>query len=164
MRLFCALLLPQVALDALEAWYPEVLVNRPGARRVRRENLHVTLRFFGEFATEDALRMLDDAWSSCGALPLEFRLTGTGCFNDSAVWVGGDFSKGVHALAKAAGNGSFLPHITIARLSGGNPPALPPLPPGVSGLLDGMALLDSTLTPRGPVYGVLRRWTAGGLP
>lgn len=164
MRLFSALLLPRNALDALETWYPEVLANRPGTRRVRRENLHLTLRFFGEFPPEDARRILDEAWSSYGALPLEFRLTGTGCFNHSAVWVGGDFSQGVYGLAQAAGNRSFVPHITMARLSGGHPPALPPVPPGISGLLDGMTLFESTLTPRGPVYSVVCRWVAGGLP
>ncbi len=164
MRLFSALLLPRNALDALEAWYPQVLANRPGTRRVRRENLHLTLRFFGEFPPEDALSILDDAWSSHGALPLEFNLTRTGCFNDSAVWVGGSFSPGVGRLAEAAGNRSFVPHITIARLSGRRPPALPPFPSGISGLLDGMALFESTLTPLGPVYRVLSRWVAGGLP
>jgi 2'-5' RNA ligase len=163
-RLFSALLLPQSALDAIEAWYPKVLADRPGTRRVRRENLHLTLRFFGEFLHEDAIRILEDAWASCAALPLEFMLTGTGCFNDSAVWVGGSFSPGVYGLAKAAGNRSFVPHVTIARLSGGHPPALPPVPPGISGFLDGMALFESTLTPRGPVYRVVSRWVAEGLP
>lgn len=164
MRLFSALLLPPGALNALETWYPQVLANRPGARRVSRENLHLTVRFFGEFDPEDALMILDAAWSAHGALPLEFRITKTGCFHDSTVWVGGSFCPGVYGLAKAAGNRSFVPHITIARLSGGRPPDLPPLPPGISGLLDGMALFESTLTPRGPVYRALSRWVAGGLP
>jgi len=163
-RLFSALLLPQKALDAIEAWYPKVLADRPGTRRVRRENIHLTIRFFGEFRQEDARSILEDAWASCSGLPLEFTLTGTGCFNGRAVWVGGSFSPGVCGLAKAAGNRSFLPHITVARLSGGHPPILPPLPPGIAGMFDGMTLFESTLTPRGPVYSVVSAWVAEGLP
>ena len=44
-RLFCALRLPHDWLDGLVAWQQQLDVR--GARRVARENLHVTLAFLG---------------------------------------------------------------------------------------------------------------------
>lgn len=162
--MFAALLLPGNAIDAIWAWYPRVLADLPGTRRVSRGNLHLTLRFFGEFHPRDACMVLDEAWSSHGSMPMEFRLERTGCFRGGAVWVGGYFSPGVFSLAEAAGNSSFVPHITVARLSGGRPPALPPIPEGISGFLEGMTLFESSLTPRGPVYTEVSRWLQQDLP
>lgn len=163
MRLFAALLLPRTAIDGITRWYPGALSDRPGTRRVSSGNLHLTLRFFGDFPPGKAAGILNEAWASCGSLPMEFRLTTTGCFRGGAVWVGGTFSPGVFALAEAAGSRSFVPHITVARTRGGDPPVLPPLPAGISGRMDGMALFESTLSPQGPVYTRLFLWGAGDL-
>ncbi len=46
-RLFCALRLPGEVLDALVAWQRDALDVREGVRFAPRENLHVTLAFFG---------------------------------------------------------------------------------------------------------------------
>jgi 2'-5' RNA ligase len=47
LRLFCALRLPEDALDALEAWQTALEPRLSGGRLVPRGNLHVTLAFLG---------------------------------------------------------------------------------------------------------------------
>jgi 2'-5' RNA ligase len=47
LRLFCALRLPEDALDALESWQTALEPLRSGGRLVPRGNLHVTLAFLG---------------------------------------------------------------------------------------------------------------------
>lgn len=154
MRLFAALVLPEQALDALEGW----TLGFSGVRRVPRDSLHLTLMFFGEMEPSEAMGLMERAWATVLGEPLEYRLEGTGSFEDRVIWVGGTFSPGVHGLAKALGNRSFRPHITVARVSGGQVPSLAEPPPGLSGLFDGMALVQSTLTPRGALYTTLARW------
>ncbi len=153
MRLFAALPLPENTADTLERWCRGWLEGRPGVRLVPRGNLHLTLKFYGEYPLERARRELERAWRLGDGEPLDFDLTETGVFSGRVLWAGGSFSPGVGLLAAALGEKNHKPHVTVARLSRGAPPlSPPPLPPGLSGVFPGMALMESTLTPGGPLY------------
>lgn len=160
MRLFAALLLPRVTVGLLERWSREWLEGRPGVRLVPRENLHLTLKFYGEHPLEKARLELERAWSLRDGEPLRFNLAEAGAFGGRVLWAGGGFSRGVALLAAALGERNLKPHVTVARLSRGDPPPPPPpLPSGLSGVFSGMALMESTLTPRGAVYRQTALWT-----
>jgi 2'-5' RNA ligase len=101
-----------------------------GARWVEAENLHLTLRFIGEVA-EDQAEELDAALASVASPGFEMALLGLDCFHSRrrvrAVWTG---AVGGDALAKLrtriesalvrAGcepeHRKFTPHVTLARL------------------------------------------------
>ncbi len=164
MRLFAALFLPKPSLDALDGWSASAFAGVRGVRRVSRDNLHLTLRFFGEFDPAEAIRVIEKAWRVCGSPPLGYELCETGTFDGRVIWVGGAVSPGVADLARAMGNRAFKPHVTVARLEAGGGPCFPLPPLGLSGSFDCMALVRSTLTPGGPVYEPVHVWRQGGLP
>ncbi len=159
MRLFAALLLPRDTVDILDRWSREWLEGRPGVRRVSRENLHLTLKFYGEYPLEKARREMERAWSLLGDEPLRFDLTETGSFGGRVLWAGGFFSSGVGLLATALGERNHRPHVTVARISRGEPPPPPSLPSGLSGGFQGMALMESTLASGGSVYRQATLWS-----
>src|SRR5262249_13280590 len=69
-RLFCALRLPDVVLDELEAWGAEHLAERV----VSRENLHITLAFLGHrpfSEVADICRATRDAAAAAAPILLE---------------------------------------------------------------------------------------------
>jgi RNA 2',3'-cyclic 3'-phosphodiesterase len=127
-RLFAALPIP----DDIG----EVLARRqqglPGARWSPLENLHVTLRFFGE-VVETAAADLDAALASLSAEAFDVQLAGVGAFGDRdrmrAVWAGVTPSAPLTRLAgkcetaaRQAGlppeSRAFRPHVTLAYLRG----------------------------------------------
>ena len=129
-RLFTALLIPDDVADRL-VWLAGGL---RGARWIERGDLHLTLRFIGDIdgsMADDVARTLDDIRAG----PLTIALDGLDAF-------GGDRPKSVHAsvrpspalLALQAAQErrlqqvglkperrKFTPHITLARLKGGDP-------------------------------------------
>jgi 2'-5' RNA ligase len=161
LRLFAALLLPGATVGLLERWSRDWLEGRAGVRLVPRGNLHVTLKFYGEYPLGKARLEMERAWSLRDGEPLRFDISETGSFGGRVFWVGGGFSRGVAMLAADLGERNLKPHVTVARLSrGGLPPPPPPrLPSGLSGIFSGMALMESTLTPRGAVYRQAALWT-----
>lgn len=129
LRLFAALELPDDVAEPLMALQKGV----PGAAWRPRENLHLTLRFFGELA-EPTADDLDAELASIADLsaPFEVQLKGAGAFGGAephALWIGVGASA---ALAKLAADceraarrvrlkpepRKFSPHVTLAYLSG----------------------------------------------
>lgn len=161
MRLFVALGFTEPGLDALVELSSLFGSDNPGLRRVPRENLHLTLRFYGEAAPEDVERTVEEEIARKDFGPLNYRLDRLGTFGGRVLWVGGEVSPGVGDLAKALGNRSFRPHVTLARGSVGRGPVKePPFPPVIGGF-NGIVLYESVLTPGGPVYHRVNRWLQG---
>ena len=97
------------------------------------ENVHLTLKFFGNVAKEKLTRVSDAATRAAGAFgPFAIRIGGTGVFprrsRPQVLWVGVEDSSGqLSALQQrleeefaregfAKEDRGFRPHLTIARL------------------------------------------------
>lgn len=126
-RLFCALQLPEDALDALVAWQERELP--PGAgRRVPREHLHVTLAFLGHRpAAELAAVVAALHAAAASASPAELRPVRYRETRSVGMIVYEDVTGGATALARdlherleQAGlyrreARPWLPHVTVLR-------------------------------------------------
>jgi 2'-5' RNA ligase len=171
LRLFCALRLPDAALDTLSAWQAREL--REG-RVVPREHLHLTLAFLGHRPTEElepiagALRE-----SAAGAEPIrllperyrESRSVGMLVLKDlegtATRLAEGLFDRlerlGVYARERRA----WLPHVTVLRFR--RPPRLrPPLPELGEVVPSDAAVYISQLGPKGAEYFVVESFVLGG--
>lgn len=129
LRLFAALAIEDEAAERLLA----LMKGVPGAKWRPRENLHLTLRFFGEvteLVAEDLDVELEAATRGIG--PFELRLKGAGSFGGAdphALWIGVAESDALKQLAAACEKAArrvklkpeplkFTPHVTVAYLSG----------------------------------------------
>lgn len=184
MRTFVALALDAPARAALASWMAEVRPVLPGFRWTEPENLHLTLRFLGDTAP-GALPRLCEALAAVAAgfpgFPLTLR--GAGAFPHAGaprvLWAGAEggavlpalqsrLEERVRALGWAADTKPFRPHVTLARARDPRPradvaAALAPVrsrPWGIVAVED-VLLMQSTLTPAGPVYTPLARFPLG---
>ena len=171
LRLFCALRLPDAALDTLSAWEAREL--RDG-RVVPREHLHLTLAFLGHRPTEELeptagalresaaaaepIRLLSERYResrSVGMLVLK-DLDGT-----ATRLAEGLFDRlerlGVYERERRA----WLPHVTVLRFR--RPPRLrPPLPELGEVVPSDAAVYISQLGPKGAEYFVVESFVLGG--
>ena len=130
-RLFAALALPPDAGQALKLRQTGI----GGARWSPPQNLHVTLRFFGDLR-EDVARDLDVELLTLPMPPIDLMLEGAGCFQDGpgihAVWAGVTENPDLRRLAKACEAAArragikadlrlYRPHVTLAYLRHADP-------------------------------------------
>lgn len=125
LRVFAALPIPDEIADPVLSLMDHV----PGARWRPRENLHITLAFYGEL---DGLVIegLDAELACVSRAGFELKLSGVSRFGrkePSALWLGVEENSTLKALAKACRRAgeragvqlerrSYLPHLTIAYL------------------------------------------------
>jgi len=146
-----------------------------GIRWVRPENMHLTLRFFGD-VDEETLDEIEEVMLSVGRLhgPCQASVEGAGAF-PSAVrarvfWLGikddesgslralhANLEKGLEKIGFPAEDRPFTPHLTLGRARHRLPPArdiLEPLSDHSCGELtvDRLVLFESRLQPTGAVY------------
>jgi 2'-5' RNA ligase len=131
MRLFVAIDLPDAVKDQLDALQTDV----PGARWVKRPQMHLTLFFLGE---TDRLTDIQAALAGIEARPFELTLTGVGRFPKRrkqpprVLWAGIDAEPDLTQLHHQvttilseigfeAEDRPFSPHITLARLKTRDP-------------------------------------------
>jgi 2'-5' RNA ligase len=128
-RLFAALALPDDVAEQLTA----LMRGVGGAKWRPRENLHLTLRFFGE-VQEPIADEIDFELSQLaeGAAPFELRLKGAGSFGGAdphALWIGAADNPTLVRLATACERAArraglkpephkFTAHVTLAYLRG----------------------------------------------
>ena len=152
-----------------------------GARWRALENLHVTLRFFGDIA-EDVAADLDAELSRIAAPPFEIVLEGAGSFGQGremrAVWAGVADNPELRSLAgkcetaaRRAGligeRRPYRPHVTLAYLKRADPAEVgrwvadnnllqsPPI------RVTWFGLWSSTLHPQGSRYDLQREYPLG---
>jgi 2'-5' RNA ligase len=132
-RLFTAIELP----DEIRTELYRLHLPLPGARWIRPEDYHLTLRFAGDIDSRQAREFAGNI-AAIDADVFELRLSGLGAFggNDpSAVFAEAAPSPALDALAKAhekaARNAglapdkrAFKPHVTLARLRNSNAEAV----------------------------------------
>lgn len=128
LRLFAGLAIPDAVADRLQA----LQRGLPGAKWRPRENLHLTLCFFGDVQETTARDLdceLEAAALAAPAFPM--RLKGAGWFGGAephAVWIGVEENAALRALAASclrAGRKvglapdarKFAPHVTLAYVS-----------------------------------------------
>lgn len=164
MRLFVSLKLSSNSIQKIEEWRKPLVEEYQDLRWTREDQLHVTLRFFGD---RDPDRVISEikALHLEDCLPVEYTLSGTGHFGNppSVLWLSGKFSSNVFLMARglasipdgdgrSGGGRDFTPHVTIARLKrGGQFPSLI-FDRKIAGTGSYINLISSRLTPDGPVY------------
>jgi 2'-5' RNA ligase len=168
-RLFVAVDLPDEVKDGLGALCSGV----SGAKWVRREQMHLTLRFIGD-ADDNQFEAIKAALGSISALTFAMRLEGVGQFppkgKPRVLWVGVKAPPALAALQQTVNTSldklglppedhPFSPHITLARLK------TPPPPESTRQFFDRHAafktdafpveswiLFSSQLMPQGSIY------------
>lgn len=147
MRLFAAINIPSEYLKTIDV---------PG-RRVRA--YHITLKFYGEDEPEKLITELEKVEFA----PFFIRLTEIGAFpklkNARVVWAGVEPWDELLKLQKQISSERFHPHITLSR---NRKPVLIEqfkLEP-IEYKVDSFELIESKLTPEGPVYRTIRIFAA----
>ena len=129
-RLFTAIEIPEI----VRAQLALVRGNLPGAKWVEMEDMHLTIRFFGDFGNLEA----DELVSTLARVdfdPFELKITGLGVFggrDPRALFAGIADSEPLNALQRASERAAraarlppetraFKPHITLARLKNAKP-------------------------------------------
>ena len=182
-RVFLALLLDDPLLE-LVVQAQQQLQRRIRSSAVRwtpRDQLHLTLKFFGNVPVEQLAAIeasLRETCRSQSVLPLELK--GFGCFPDSrrpkVMWLGlggattdlAHFQTRLHAATQEYGDHleerPFHPHLTLARIKNAAPAesreiaaALDASPPDrlAAWQANRLAFMESRLTPQGPIYRTL---------
>ena len=149
-----------------------------GARWLTEDQLHLTLRFIGEVDRHLA-RDVDAALSSIHHPGFAIALNGLGAFDRRGepvtLWAGVTPHEPLRALHKKVDQAlvrvgvepdrrAYMPHITIARLPRGAGPvgSLVERSGGIAGApftVEEFRLCESRLTPDGPIYSVVERYS-----
>jgi 2'-5' RNA ligase len=175
MRLFIAIPLPEDAAGRAFALLPSVL---PGLRRVRAENLHLTLAFLGETA-EERLADVEAATAEAAAeiAPFRIRLDRASRFPERGrprvVWLGigegltpverlgSGVASGLRARALRFDDRPLSPHLTLARVrEDASLAEARTVAAAVESLrvepiafaVDAITVFQSVLSPKGPRY------------
>jgi 2'-5' RNA ligase len=174
MRLFVAIPIPDPARGQILGLLGRLREGGWPVRWVHDEGLHMTLKFFGEVASE-RLDVIQEAlrFAAEGAGAVSLRLGDLGAFPSRTrpriLWVGIEapaslellqdrIERGCEAIGFPPEGTPFQPHVTLGRVREGQR-----LPPGglddhaegieqVSFLAEELVLYESLLTTRGPRY------------
>lgn len=134
MRLFIALDIEEEIRQRIGRFLDGIREFAPEARWVRPESLHVTLKFVGERAEEDVLR-IRQALSSVAGPTVEITLRGYGFFPSAKLmrvfWLGVEAGPELAALAIRIDRAmadigipeeehAYTPHLTLARGGSGS--------------------------------------------
>ena len=175
-RAFIAIELPQNVkqeLGQVSKTLAAQLLSR-SVRWVQPANMHLTLRFLGDTAVSRLPRLaqaLDDLVTKHSSFQLQ--LNRVGCFPNPkrprVIWIGVNGAEAILLAIKrelderlvplgwATEDKPFHAHLTIGRVGNGRLPATMnwtvPVSP-VSFSVNGVHLIESQLTPKGPVYTV----------
>ena len=126
MRLFVALTPPPDVLADVAAALAPARTLQPDLRWIPVERWHLTLAFFGEVPDESLSGVTERVGRKLSHRPLprpiELSFSGSGQFSRRALWIGvaGDVDR-LRAVARAVSTDRrpYRPHLTVARLRGG---------------------------------------------
>jgi 2'-5' RNA ligase len=172
LRLFCALRLPENALDQLVDWQQAHL---RGGRIVPREHLHVTLAFLGTRPASDLEGIVASLAGAARGVrrPIGLRVASYRETRSVAMLVLDDaeaqataVADALHELLEALGvyrreARPWLPHVTVLRFRQ-RPRLRPPLPDLGAFSPSDAAVYHSALRPDGAQYTVLESVALGG--
>jgi RNA 2',3'-cyclic 3'-phosphodiesterase len=129
-RLFTAIEIPEI----VRAQLTLVRGHLPGAKWIEMEDLHLTIRFFGDISNLEADELVS-ALARVDFDPFELRITGLGVFggrDPRALFAAVGECEPLNALYRASERAAraarlppetraFKPHITLARLKNAKP-------------------------------------------
>jgi 2'-5' RNA ligase len=138
-RMFVAVRLPAAVAQELASLGRRLERSILDVRWVAEENLHFTLRFFGELAEDEVARAIAAATAVAASLTgFTLEIQGLGTFPESGrprvLWVGVgvgrealmELAQRLDTAFQAAGLGQadrpFAPHLTLGRFKDPNPP------------------------------------------
>lgn len=132
MRLFVALDFPDAVRQRLRELIAKLQPHSSGARWVKPEGMHVTLKFIGS-ADADKVDAIRSALASVGsAQPVDMKFRGVGFFPNvrrpRVIWCGidaspnlatlvADIDRALTPLGIASEARGFVPHLTLARFN-----------------------------------------------
>ena len=171
MRLFVAVAPPGDVLADVDAALGPVRALQPELRWIPRERWHLTVAFYGEVPDESLAGLVDMVGDRLsrrgGGGPFDLAFSGAGQFARRAMWVGVDSDVDrLRVLAKAVDteHRPYRPHLTVARLRGGQDAAravaLMRSYAGTRWRVDAVHLVRSFLGPR-PRYETVESWRLG---
>jgi 2'-5' RNA ligase len=161
-RVFIAVPLPANVRRRIAELIADLKSAGAAVKWVEEENLHVTLKFFGEVAEGKAGELGNWLASRVGGTGgFEIKLAGMGTFpagkHPRVVWVGVDQGKERMAeLARSLDEPEFVPHVTIGRIKDKGVIRLKSVADLGVAPVTAVQLIKSKLTPKGPVYEILR--------
>lgn len=184
MRLFIAVWVKEELREAVAKFLEEMSLQAEGIKWTPPEQLHFTLKFLGEQRPElvkELFPVLAEAGRQEPGFSLSLGKGGVfpGWQSPRILWLGPDQGgKELRSLAQRISQGiadngllpdehakekrSFSPHLTIGRVKGSAPVFNRLLlTGGVQGSMtvDGFSLVESLLTPQGPVYKEIQRFS-----
>ena len=171
MRLFVAIEIDPAIRDRINEFVSSLRTKISGARWVRPEGLHITLKFLGNVADERRT-MIENALRSVSGKAVRLSLKQLGVFpnprSPRVLWVGIGAGRELEQLAAAvdrqmsslgfeAEKRAFSPHVTLARFNqrpGGNLGSLLSEPQPSFGTMTAneFHLYESKLSPQGSRY------------
>jgi 2'-5' RNA ligase len=165
-------------LDEISKTQSQLAQTGASLKLVKPHNLHVTLRFLGNI-TQSMIDQIHEKMKEVSFTPFDIEIKGMGVFPNmrhiKVIWVG--IHKGADELTnvfdqlepRLQGLGfrpdrkGFTPHLTIARVKGGRHKAelvkrIQELSDREFGIVKGecLRLKRSVLTPKGPIYSILK--------
>jgi RNA 2',3'-cyclic 3'-phosphodiesterase len=173
LRVFCALRLPDVAVERLMAWQARAFANDARVRVVRRDQLHVTLAFLGRRAGGEIPAIAAELRAAAGGAPVptlavrryqETRSVGMLVCEDE-FGAAGALARELHERLERLGvyereRREWLPHVTVVRFRE-RPRLSPPLPELEPFVTSDAAVYMSVLRPSGAQYSVLESVAIG---
>jgi 2'-5' RNA ligase len=180
MRAFLSINLTSELHRAVEELQSRLEPSISGIRWTKPENVHLTLKFFGDIVAQDVdtiVSCLNPITAEFSAFPVEF--SGVGRFPEKGVlsilWIGSQRGKiELIAIEQAIRESlirakcsfdkkSFIPHLTIGRAMRNQKPHIHQWEKHKNITLgemtvDSFCLMESQLTPSGPVYSVVHRF------
>lgn len=168
--MFTAIRIPEEAKILISSLYDD-LKTPSSVKWVKKENLHITLKFLGETDKKDAIKEKIKEVEEVSS-PFKVSLKGVGAFPSpkraKILWIGVEegainlknlfvaLENNVQDLGFEKEMRKFTPHITFARVKKDKYS----LPENVDFSLDSflvneVTLFKSTLTPKGPIYEII---------
>lgn len=174
MRLFFAIDVPNKIRECAFEFLQRLQVDVAGVKWVERENLHLTLRFLGEVAT-DKLADISNVAADTAAChePFTMSLRGVSAFpsptrarvivisadrgETEAREIFTDLNQELHRVGMASEERPFVAHLTIGRIKGALPQGIEILKKENDRLfgefiVDRFVLVESRLSREGPEY------------
>lgn len=168
MRLFAAVDLPAEVKKRIGGLIEQLKSTGVKVKWVEAQNIHLTLKFFGEVAEPQLAGLVESVEEKIGGKgSFGLKLEGMGAFPEGerphVIWVGvGEGHEKLEKLAGLLGEEKFVSHATIGRIKERKGVDLREKVRSFESSefgetqVDKVLIMKSTLTPTGPVYEIIK--------